>query len=483
MSRQHLSRRTLLRAFGSTAAAIALAACGGAAPTPAPAGAQSAGAKPPSEAPKPAAASVNPPGSAPTAAAQGAPAIAPAQAAAGQTVVRLMNRNDVRYQKFMEDWIKSFEAKNSKIKIQNEPIPNDWDQKLTAALAAGAAPDVAAVFGHWFRIYQEKGQVVELTQYVSKDLRAEDANDFLPGQWKGMQLNGKQLAIPQYININAFYINKDAMKELGAEMPSSDYGYEQMLAFILKMHKKTGDKVDRFGFTTGWTEDGIVRLISLIWGQGGQINPPDDLTKFSFTKPETVKAFQWIHEIAWKHKVGAINAADMGGLSSQGDAFWAGKLGTMFQGMHFFAVIPADLKLQFDVLPPPKGAGGRGQRSSMDGYFIAKNTKAADQAWEAIKDITSADTNRAQAKAALIIPARKSAFDSFTALFPDKNVKQVLATTDEARPDPRSLWVNAAPTWNALKPILEELFIVNKITVDEAMQKLQAAAEKAQKEG
>jgi ABC-type glycerol-3-phosphate transport system substrate-binding protein len=155
----------------------------------------------------------------------------------------------------------------------------------------------------------------------------------------------------------------------------------------------------------------------------------------------------------------------------------------MFQGMHFFAVIPADLKLQFDVLPPPKGAGGRGQRSSMDGYFIAKNTKAADQAWEAIKDITSADTNRAQAKAALIIPARKSAFDAFTALFPDKNVKQVLATTDEARPDPRSLWVNAAPTWNALKPILEELFIVNKITVEEAMQKMQAAAEKAQKEG
>jgi multiple sugar transport system substrate-binding protein len=490
MSRQHLTRRNLLRAVGGSAAAIALAACGGGAPTAAPAKPAEPGkpaeAAKPAEPPKPAGAvnppgNVNPPGGA--AAPTPAPTVAQVQAAAGQTVVRLMNRSDVRYQKFMEDWIKSFEAKNSKIKIQNEPIPTDWDQKLTAALAAGAAPDVAAVFGHWFRIYQEKGQVVDLTQYVAKDLKAEDTNDFLPGQWKGMQLNGKQLAIPQYININAFYVNKDAMKEMGAEMPSNDYGYEQMLAFILKMHKRSGDKVERFGFTTGWTEDGIVRLISLIWGQGGQINPADDLTKFSFTKPETVKAFQWVHDIAWKHKAGAINAADMGGLSSQGDAFWAGKLGTMFQGMHFFAVIPADLKLQFDVLPPPKGTGGRGQRSSMDGYFVAKNTKAADQAWEAIKDITSADTNRAQAKAAYIIPARKSAFDAFSALFPDKNVKPVLATTDEARPDPRSLWVNAAPTWNALKPILEELFIVNKITVEEAMQKMQAAAEKAQKEG
>jgi len=58
-------------------------------------------------------------------------------------------------------------------------------------------------------------------------------------------------------------------------------------------------------------------------GAGRPDQPADDLTKFSFTKPETVKAFQWIHDIAWKHKVGAINAADMGGLSSQGDAFWA----------------------------------------------------------------------------------------------------------------------------------------------------------------
>jgi len=59
----------------------------------------------------------------------------------------------------------------------------------------------------------------------------------------------------------------------------------------------------------------------------------------------------------------------------------------------------------------------------------------------------------------------------------------VLDTVDEARSDPRSNWLNAAPTWNAIKPINEELFVVNKITVEEAMQKMQAAAEKAQKEG
>jgi multiple sugar transport system substrate-binding protein len=465
-------RRHLLRVVGLGAlASAALAACGAAtAPTQAPA-------KPAEPRPE-----GTRPGAAAAAAPTPAPTVVPVVAGPGQTVVRYMDRADVRYQKFAEDWIKQVEQKNAKIKIQNEPIPQDWEQKVTAALAAGAAADVLAVYGHWFRIYQEKGQLVELTNYVAKDFKPEDVSDFAQGQWKGMQLEGKQLAIPQYININGLYVNKDALKEMGAEMPGNDYTHDQMLQFITKMHKKSGDKVERYGFSTGWTDDGFIRTITLVWGLGGMINPPEDLNKFAFTKPETIKAFQWIHEIAWKHKVGAVTAADMGGLSG-GDAFWAGKLGTLFQGMHLFGVIPEGLKMDWDVLPPPKGPSTRGQRSSMDGYIIARNSKAPDLAWELVREATSVETARQRAKATLLIPARKSAVPAWVEVFPNKNVKPIAETLDEARPDPRSLWKNAAPTWNALKPINEELFVVNKITVEEAMTKMQAAAEKAQKEG
>jgi len=65
-----------------------------------------------------------------------------------------------------------------------------------------------------------------------------------------MQLNGKQLAIPQYININAFYINKDAMKEWGQRCPQ-----RLRLRADARVHpedaQETGDKGRRFGFTTG----------------------------------------------------------------------------------------------------------------------------------------------------------------------------------------------------------------------------------------
>jgi ABC-type glycerol-3-phosphate transport system substrate-binding protein len=87
-----------------------------------------------------------------------------------------------------------------------------------------------------------------------------------------------------------------------------------------------------------------------------------------------------------------------GGLTSTGDAFWAGKLGTLFQGMSIIPTVPADLKMQWDVLPPPKGPGGRGQRVSVDGYIVAKTAKAPDLAWEMIKDLTSKSVQEARSK-------------------------------------------------------------------------------------
>jgi ABC-type glycerol-3-phosphate transport system substrate-binding protein len=464
-----IGRRQLLGIGALGLASAALAACGApaAAPTATPAPVKPAEPTGPVAAP-----------AAPTP----LPSIKPVVAAAGQTVIRYMDRADVRYQKFLEAWIPTVEQKNPRVKIQNEPIPQDWEQKVTAALAAGAAADVVAVYGHWFRVYQEKGQLVELNQYVATDLKPEDVSDFFQGQWKGMALEGRQLAIPQYININGLYVNRDALKEMNAGMPGNNYTYDQKSALITRLHKVNGDRVERWGYSTGWTADGFIRIISLIWGLGGEINPPNDLTRFSFTKPETIKAFQWVHDLAWKQKVGAITEADMGGLSSA-DAFWAGKVSTLFEGMHLFGVAPEGLKMEWDVLPPPTGPGGPSQRSSMDGWCIARSAKAPDLAWEVVKDAAATQTMKDRARVTYLIPARKSAVSQFVETFPNKNLRALADSMDAARPDPRSLWKNAAPTWLAVKPFLEELFIVNRITVEQAMTKMQAAAEKAQREG
>lgn len=438
MRRAGLTRRRLILVGGSAATAV-LAACAGAIPA----------------APKPTSAPPSP--------------------------IRYMDRAEPRYQKFVEEWLKGLAAKSSRVKVQYEPIPVDWEQKLTAELAAGTAPDVAAVYGHWFRAYMEKGQIVDLTPYVAKELRPEDTADFFQGQWRGMSLEGRQLAIPQYININGLFVNKDAAREVGAAIPAVPYTHDQLLQLATRLQKKVGEKVERYGFATGWAFDGFIRIISLIWGLGGEINPADDLTKFAFTKPETVRAFQWVHDLAFKHKVGAVTNADLGGVGAP-EAFFAGRLGSLLEGAQLASLAPDTPKIEWDILPPPR-VQLPAQRSSMDGYVISRTARAPDLAWEVIKESTSAETMKLRARLAMLTPARKSAVSAWTEAFPNKNVKALVDTMDQARPDPRSLWKNGAAIWNALRPTMEELFVRNRISVDDAMTRMQAAAERVVREG
>ena len=79
------------------------------------------------------------------------------------------------------------------------------------------------------------------------------------------------------------------------------------------------------------------------------------------------------------------------------------------------------------------------------------------------------------------MPAKKSAVAAWADAFPGKNLRALADTMDEARPDPRALWKNAAPIWTALKPINDDLFVANKLSVDDAMQRMQMAAEQAQR--
>jgi hypothetical protein len=91
-----------------------------------------------------------------------------------------------------------------------------------------------------------------------------------------------------------------------------------------------------------------------------------------------------------------------------------------------------------------------------------------DQAWEVIRDATSTDTMALRGKMTDLTRARKSAMPAWLQIFPGKNLKAAAATIEEARVDPQSQWKNAAETWNALRPIGEELFTVNKVSPEDA---------------
>src|SRR5437867_1527970 len=112
------------------------------------------------------------------------------------------------YQPFVDEWLPKFNQKYSgKITLQYEPRPDNWNEKLTTAIVAGTPPDLAAVYGTWFRDAQEKGQVIALDKFIKA--AKFDADDFVQGIYKAMNIHGSQVGIPQYINTNTVYYNKE----------------------------------------------------------------------------------------------------------------------------------------------------------------------------------------------------------------------------------------------------------------------------------
>jgi ABC-type glycerol-3-phosphate transport system substrate-binding protein len=458
---RRFSRRRMIAALGAAAVLPVLGACSSAPAVPTSTTAAGAPATKPAG------------GAAAT-----APAGAQPAASGGTTTIRVADRPSTKYQKFMQTWIDQYQGKHPNIKIQFEPKTGDWDQKNVAAMAAGTAPDVMAYCCEWFRILQQKGQFAEIDGYIKSSLTSEDLADFWKTQYQAMNLNGKQLAIPYYINVNATYLNLDALKEAGLEKPKPDWTHDDFLSYAQKLTKRNGSTTERWGLITDYPQY-FRRPISLVWARGGQINDPSDPAhKFTFTKKETVDAVQWVHDLLWKHKVASVTQADLGGLGLA-PAFWAGKSGLYLEGIHIFEDIPDNVKFGWDLVPPPVGpAKTNGQRTSNDGYPIYAGSKNKDTAWQVILDLTSSDTMKMRQKIVGLVASRKSAVSEWITNFPKLSLKPLVDTMDTGQIDPLAVWDRSNDVYNAIKPTLEQMNILNKITVPDALAKMQADTEK-----
>jgi len=453
------SRRAVLAGLGALALTPIIQACGQqAAPASAP--------SKPAEPAKPAGGESKP------AANTAAQPQAPAQ---GEVTIRVMDRVAPKYTNFANAWVEKFNAKSSRVKIVYEPRPADWTQKLTAAMAAGAAPELSAVLGEWFKAYMEKGQITPLDQYIKTSMKDTDLADFWHGQYQSMNYQGKQLGMPYYINVNAAYFNLDALAEAGLSKPELSWTTDTFLDYAQKLTKRNGDNVTRYGLAMDYPQY-FRRPISLVWELGGQVNDPSDIRKFTFTKPETVAGFQWTHDLAWKHKVVSPTSA-MTGAIDPGPNFFAGNAAFLFEGVHLFEDLPENLPFKWDLLAPPMGPAGRGQRTSMDGFVIYSKAKDPDAAWTVLQDIVSPETMRTRQEQAGLIASRKSVAADWPKLYPDKNLQSVFDTMNDAQPDPLSIWDRSAEIWNAIKGFNEQMMLTNTMAVPDALAKMQETVE------
>jgi multiple sugar transport system substrate-binding protein len=436
----NMSRRKFLRTVaittGTSVLAGGLAACAGA---PAPAATQA-------------------PAQAPEVAATAAPAGA-------QQVVALRWVDEGGWgdpadeQRYNDEICAMFHEQNPDITVTYEPGIGDWFEKLTAQMAAGDAPDVFVGFGSYFKIWAEKGQLLDLNPAVDAANLRDDLSDFFPNPLKGCNYQGQLIALPKYLNVVIIYYNKTLFDELGVAHPTKEWTWQD-LAMVSKA--LTDASKPRYGITGGF---GLTRLdICSIWSHCGDVVDPDDDTVVLLDKPETIEGLQVIHDLIWKD--GSYGLTEMmAGLGGR-EAFVAQMAGMLVEGSGIVTLVRDESSFDWDMINTPVGPCGVGTRTSMDGYHVYGKSAHPDEAFRFLAFLVSPEICLKHLDIGMT-PPRRSLTGAWEELIPEKNLQCVSEVMETCRPDVRSMVRNAqefAEIWN---PLYDQCMLLNQITVEE----------------
>jgi multiple sugar transport system substrate-binding protein len=374
---------------------------------------------------------------------------------------------------FNADFAKRFEAKyGSRITAQVEGHPDpDWAkryEKYTAMAVGGTMPEVVWLCCNFIRPFMTAGMARELDPYIKRDWKQAELDDFFKGPLEGMRVEGRQLAIPMYLNTVIMYVNKDHLRQAGLPYPAEDWDKARFVEYAQKLTQRG----ERWGFDMNFA--GVDRNVTWIWMHGAEPHDPKDgpvVTKLTYDSPKTVEALQFLHDLLWKQQVSPASDAQRAGLGTQ-DAFIAGKTSMYLEATGDAGTI--NLKgqannLDWDFLPLVKGPGGYGSRISMDGYLVDKATKHGEQAWTVLKELVSPESQTARATLARRQPSRKSVAAAWEQAYAGKNAKLGRLMAEGGRPDARAFWKDAATVGATVTRHLQATLLRNEMGVAQAM--------------
>jgi multiple sugar transport system substrate-binding protein len=250
-------------------------------------------------------------------------------------------------------------------------------QDYLVAWAGGSGPDIAAMWGTNLVTAGRSGQLLIHDAYIKRDKFPLD--DYIPYQLKAMQWQGKQFALPMYINVYPIYYNKTVFQKKGIPFPDKNLTWQSYQDMLVKLTDPSGNLYGGAAFGEPYARP---------YESGGGLENPTDPTKVGWASDQSLQAWQWIHDRVWKDKTVILSGTPEYkalGVASFNEAFTAGKVATMEQGSYLPATLAAqfpnavqDWDLAFSVNGPVQRAVG----GSIDAWAVWSQSKALDANWE-----------------------------------------------------------------------------------------------------
>ncbi len=286
--------------------------------------------------------------------------------------------------------VSEYDAKNANVTVKVVGAIND--DKITAAIRSGNAPDVVSSFtSQNVGVYCPSGGWIDLAPYLKRDKI--NMNIFPATTRSYTQYKGTRCALPLLADAYGFYYNKKLLRAAGLTKPPRTFN--ELTAYARKLTTRKADgSLDVVGFDPffGFYQNSIGAYQPLVGAKYFDANNKSILGK----DPAWQRLLRWQkslvdfygHEKLVKWQTGA------GDEWSSPHAFGREKLAMMIDGEWRVAFLGADHpKVQYGTAPMPVDPAKNNLYGA--GYIngtiigIPKGGDNEDEAWKLVKYLTT----------------------------------------------------------------------------------------------
>jgi multiple sugar transport system substrate-binding protein len=274
-------------------------------------------------------------------------------------------------------------------------------QSVDTRLAGRQAPDLFRIQYQAFGRYASARALVDLSPYLD----AGAADGFGAAFWQATTYQGKPYALPHHTDTFALYYNRDVLRKLDVEAPTSlDKSWSW--AEFIRVARAVKDKgLAPYGFAMGWQVGAGYRWLPFLYQHGGQLLDAA-LREPQINSPKGIETIAWTQ--SW-FKEGLVPPSTYIKSTEQTQNLFAnGTIGLLLGGDWQIPFLGTNMtKWGWDVTYMPRDVG---MASDLGGNCLAatRDSKHPDIAADFLKFATNDENMRAFVTAAQFLPVRKS---------------------------------------------------------------------------
>ena len=300
--------------------------------------------------------------------------------------------------------------------------------KAQAAASAGKPPAVVLMSANFVLDLKLSGDLISLEPMLKSDgtTRETFLADFWPALHANATVDGELYAVPYQNSTPLLYYNKDHFKEAGLDPEQPPKTWAELVADAKKLTKRSGDNVERYGFSMpeGYDYMGWI-MEALCLSNGGRYFNEEYGGEVYYDTPSMLGAAQFVEDLVFKHKVMPQGVVEGGAVTTN---FLAGKTSMILLSTGSLSFIRNNMKMHYNVAFVPmnvRNAVPIGGGSLV--MFKGQSPEQKAASWKFAKWLSSAENLGSWSRFSGYFAPRKSSYDlpemkAFLAKNPDAKV-------------------------------------------------------------